>query len=51
MRKFYGKDLVTWILQIEQFVDLHDVKHTQKVRIASLYLEPIICTVSMALFS
>jgi hypothetical protein len=25
---------------MEQFFDLHDVLHTQKVRIASLYLEP-----------
>jgi hypothetical protein len=40
MRKFDGKDLVTWILQMEQFFDLHNVPHTQKVRIASLYLEP-----------
>jgi hypothetical protein len=40
MRKFDGKDPITWILQMEQFFDLHDVLHTQKVRIASLYLEP-----------
>jgi hypothetical protein len=40
MRKFYGKDPITWILQMEQFFDLHNVPHTQKVRIASLYLEP-----------
>jgi hypothetical protein len=40
MRKFDGKDPITWILQMEQFFDLHDVPHTQKVRIASLYLEP-----------
>jgi hypothetical protein len=40
MRKFDGKDPVTWILQMEQFFDLHNVPHTQKVRIASLYLEP-----------
>jgi hypothetical protein len=40
MRKFYGKDPITWILQMEQFFDLHDVSHTQKVRIDSLYLEP-----------
>ena len=39
MRKFDGKDLVTWILQMEQFFDLHDVSHTQKVHITSLYLE------------
>ena len=40
MRKFYGKDMVTWILQMEQYFDLHDVQHTQKVHITSLYLEP-----------
>jgi hypothetical protein len=40
MKKFDGKDPVTWILQMEQFFDLHNVPHTQKVRIASLYLEP-----------
>jgi hypothetical protein len=39
MRKFDGKDPITWILQMEQFFDLHNVPHTQKVRIASLYLE------------
>jgi gas vesicle protein len=31
MRKFYGKDPITWILQMEQFFDLHNVPHTQKV--------------------
>jgi hypothetical protein len=40
MRKFDGKDPITWILQMEQVFDLHNVPHTQKVRIASLYLEP-----------
>ena len=40
MRKFYGKDPITWILEMEKFFDLHDVPHTQKVQIASLYLEP-----------
>jgi len=40
MRKFDGKDPVTWILQMEQYFDLHNVKNTQKVRIANLYLEP-----------
>jgi hypothetical protein len=40
MRKFDGKDPVTWILQMEQFFDLHNVPHTQKVQITSLYLEP-----------
>ena len=41
MRKFDGKDPVTWILQMDQFFDLRDVPHTQKVHIASLYLEKI----------
>jgi hypothetical protein len=40
MRKFDGKDPITWILQMEQFFDLHNVPHTQKVRIDYLYLEP-----------
>ena len=40
MRKFDGKDPTTWILQIEQFFDLHNVQNTQKVRMATLYLEP-----------
>jgi hypothetical protein len=40
MRKFDDKDPITWILQMEQFFDLHNVPHTQKVRISSLYLEP-----------
>jgi hypothetical protein len=40
MRKFDGKDPITWILHMEHFFDLHDVPHTQKVHIASLYLEP-----------
>jgi hypothetical protein len=40
MRKFDGKDPITWILQMDQFFDLHNVPHTQKVQIASLYLEP-----------
>jgi hypothetical protein len=40
MRKFDGKNPITWILHMEQFFDLHNVPHTQKVRIAFLYLEP-----------
>jgi len=40
MRNFDGKDHVTWILQMEQFFDLHQVTSLQKVIIASLYLEP-----------
>jgi hypothetical protein len=39
-RKFDGKDPIRWILQMEQFFDLQNVPHTQKVQIASLYLEP-----------
>jgi gas vesicle protein len=31
MRKFDGKDPITWILQMEQFFDLHNVPHTKKV--------------------
>jgi hypothetical protein len=31
MRKFDGKDPITWILQMEQFFDLHNVPHAQKV--------------------
>ena len=34
------KDPITWILQMEQFFDLHNVPHTEKVQIASLYLQP-----------
>jgi hypothetical protein len=40
MRKFDGKDPITWILQMEKFFDLHNVPNTQKVHISSLYLEP-----------
>jgi hypothetical protein len=40
MWKFDGKDPITWILQMEQFFDLHNVPHTQKVQITSLYLKP-----------
>jgi hypothetical protein len=40
MRKFDGKDPITWIPHMEKLFDLHNVPHTQKVRIASLYLEP-----------
>ena len=40
MRKFDGKDPITWILQMEQYFDLHNVQDTQKVHIATLYLEP-----------
>ena len=40
MRNFDGKDPTTWILQMEQFFDVNNVQNTQKVRIATLYLEP-----------
>ena len=39
MRKFDGKDPVTWILQMEQYFDLNNVKNTQKLRIGTLHLE------------
>ena len=40
MMKFDGKDPVTWIVQMGQYFDLHNVQNTQKVCIATLYLEP-----------
>ena len=40
MRKFDGKDPATWILQMEQFFNLNNVQNTQKVHMATLYLEP-----------
>ena len=40
MRKFDGKDPITWIFQMEQFFDIHQVPNIQKVTIAFLYLEP-----------
>ena len=40
MRKFDQKDLITWIPQMEKYYDLHSVKNTHKVHIASLYLKP-----------
>jgi len=40
MRKFDGKDPTTWILQLEQYFSLNNVQNTQKVCIATLYLEP-----------
>jgi len=30
MRKFYGKDQVTWILHMKQYFGLHDVQLSQK---------------------
>ena len=40
MSKFDGKDPITWILQMEKYFYLQDVQLSQKVCIASLYLEP-----------
>ena len=40
MRKFDGKDPITWILHMKQYFDLHNLQHTQKVCIVTLYLEP-----------
>ena len=41
MRKCDGKDPVTWILQMEQNFDLHNVKNTQKVHIPLYIWNPI----------
>ena len=30
MRKFDGKDPITWILQMEQYFDLHDMQHKKR---------------------
>ena len=40
MKKFDGKDPITWIFQMQKFFDIHQVPNLQKVTIASLYLEP-----------
>ena len=39
MIKFDGIDTITWIFQMMQFFDLHQVPNLQKVTITSLYLE------------
>jgi len=39
-RKFDGKDLVNWILHMEQYFDIHEVQLLEKVHISYLYLEP-----------
>ena len=39
MRKFDGKDPITWIQQMEQYFDLNNVQNTQKVCIETLHLE------------
>ena len=36
MRKFDGKDPVTWILHMEEYFDLHNVKKIRKVYIGAL---------------
>lgn len=41
MRNFDGNYPVTWILQMEQYLDLYNVKSRQKVQIATLYVENI----------
>ena len=38
MKKFDDKDLVTWIVQMEQYFDIRDVQHSQKIHILTLYL-------------
>jgi hypothetical protein len=40
MRKFDGKDPLTWINQMEIFFEVHEIPNGQKVTMASLYLEP-----------
>ena len=40
MRKFDGKDPLTWINQMEIFFEIHQIPYRQKVTMASLYLEP-----------
>lgn len=40
MHKFYGKDPLNWITQMENFFDLHQILGGKKVTVASLYLEP-----------
>ena len=39
MRKFVGKNTITWIFQMEKFFDINHVPNLQKVTIASLNLE------------
>ena len=38
IRKFDGKDLVTWILHMDKYFDLNNMKNTQKVGIKTLHL-------------
>ena len=51
MRKFDGKDLATWILQMEQFFDLNNVQNTQKVHGNFIFETKLVCMVSMAFLS
>jgi len=52
MRKFDGKDPVTWILQLEQYFDLHNVQNTQKGTYFNfIFRIQLVCMVSMALLS
>lgn len=39
MHKLNGKDPLTWINQMENFFEVHQVPNGQKVMMASLYLE------------
>ena len=39
MHKFDGKDPLTWINQMENFFEVHQIPNGQKVTMASLYLE------------
>ncbi len=40
MHKFDGKDPLTWINQMENIFEVHQIPYGQKVTMASLYLEP-----------
>jgi len=39
VRKFDGRDPITWIFHMEQFFDLHQETILQKVTLSFLYLE------------
>jgi len=52
MRKFDGKDLVTWILLLEQYFDIHNVKtHTKGMHCNVIFGTQSICMVSMTFVS
>ncbi|MDF3675405.1 hypothetical protein, partial [Enterobacter hormaechei] len=40
MHKFDVKEPLTWINQMENFFEIHQIPYGQKVTMASLYLEP-----------